>query len=140
MGIPVVWGGAMPTLISDIVLHDGCADYVVSKGIFQPPATVKEWAKFKLFDTVQPNVSQIPSRELKVVLNHYLWQSFNSNFDDSKHSNVFAVKAIAHTVQKTFSRVLLRGIPELFAGFKEFCTVVFNAKFFPHILKKYGLK
>ncbi len=103
------------------------------------PQSYKEWEKFKMMDLFGENYSKVPDRELKVVSAYFFLQSLLWKSSGSKtQSRVYVKKAFG----QIFS-FIKRGNPKslflILLAANELLQVVFYAKMFPGIRKKYEL-
>lgn len=115
-------------------------DSAVRSGTCKPPASLKECGLQYTGDTLSVNLSEVPSKDLKVIHFHTQWTAFVD-----KESVIFNSFGIARKmISDTFKKIFRFGIADFFVGsfvsLKQFFTVFYYAKAYPKILEKYGMR
>lgn len=115
---------------------------LIEKGLYKPPATIKEAGNAIAMETLENNFSKVPSRDLRVIRCFFLWAALTQkgSFDKNKSGSfAFAKEAISDF----FNVITKKGILFFFSGFftaaKEFLYVFWHVFAFPKVRKKYGL-
>ncbi len=116
-------------------------DQLVASGRYIPPKTFRGYTKIKFFYSPEPNVSNVPSKELKAVRARFLWKGFSRKFfNEDARSYDIAKKDIAD-VLKQFRGHGPKFAVQLFCiSAYEFLDIFCWAHFFPSVIRKYGLK
>ena len=114
---------------------------LVSEGKFTPPDKLQAYINPPIFYSPKPNLSRIPSKDLKVIRSTLLINSFfQKNFSTSQKQKfslaIGDVKAAIKNVKKDTVSATLK---QFFISGYEFLDMLFYAKCFPLTLKKYGL-
>lgn len=116
-------------------------DQLVSSGKYVPPRTFRGYTKIKFFYSPKPNLSQVPSKDLKAVRAFFLWKGFSRKFFSEEARTYDIAKKDIADVLKQFRGHGLRFAIQLFLiSAYEFLDIFCWAHFFPGIIKKYGLK
>lgn len=98
-----------------------------------------EAADFKMMDNLGGNYSKISDRELKVVSASFYWAGmFPKHHVREKTSNVFMKRALMQ-INKSFRLHSFHSFLLIIPAAKEFAGILFYAKLFPGIKKKYGI-
>ena len=114
---------------------------LVKSGQYKPPKTFKEYTDVKFFYSPEPNFSQIPSKELKVVRSYFLWKGFSRKyFSATSRTYDIAKKDIMDVLKQFKGHDIKFAIQLFFISAYEFSDIFFYAHFFPSVLKKYNLK
>ena len=106
------------------------------------PQTYKDWGKLATIDTVGKNFSNVPTIELKVITNWFLFSTFKTKTVDKEkgvESRIW-VKRLFGLILDILKRGNLKSIYIILLSAKEFFEIIFYATMFPKIRKKYGLK
>lgn len=111
----------------------------VNNGLYVPPESLREWSKTTVSEDLPVNLSKVPDRELKVIHYYFQWLGFSKK--DGIRNDYYGVakKMIADAIIKTFKPGGLTFFPSIYSSLKRFLIVVWYAKAYPKILKKYGL-
>ncbi|MBE6746539.1 MAG: B12-binding domain-containing radical SAM protein [Ruminococcaceae bacterium] len=114
---------------------------VVSEGKYIPPKSVNEAIRRSSRYEPKPNLSNVPSLDLRVVRAHVLWSSFTqkSFIENGKIDYAIVKKDIVDILKSLRGHGFKEGIIQFFASGYEFLDIFFYANFFPGIVKKYGL-
>ena len=113
---------------------------LVQEGRYIPPRTFDEYTKVKYFYSPKPNLSQIPSKELKAVRAYFLWQGFSRKYFIKEARSYDLAKKDISDVLKQFRGHGLRFAFQLFLiSAYEFIDIFFWAHFFPSVYKKYSI-
>jgi len=120
------------------VPKSGLCEELVAQGKMRTPDSYKQWEKMKMMDLFGANYSKVPDRHLRVVSAHFFLSNFFWKYEDGGQSRVNAKKAFRQ-VFGFLARGGLKSIGLVVLAGKEFAEVVFYAKAFPGIRKKYGL-
>lgn len=115
-------------------------EQAVARGQSTPPESLKELGLQYTGDTPNTNLSKIPDKELKVVHYYTQWEAFSDKGSINANSFGIAKKMISDTFKKMFRFGPISFFKGAFVSAKQFFTVLFYAKAYPKILKKYGLK
>lgn len=111
---------------------------LVSQGKFAEPVSYQQWAKMKMMDLFGVNYSDVPDRELRVVSAHFYLRNFFWKYEGGGPSRVYINKAFKQ-VFEFLGRGGFKSLYLVFLAAGEFAQVVFYAKAFPAIRRKYGL-
>lgn len=114
-------------------------DYAVRNGKAQYPKSIKEVGLQYTGDAVSVNLSRVPDRDLKVIHYYTQWSAFADKESVNFNSFGIAKKMIFDTFKKIFRFGPTDFFRGSFVSMKQFLTVIYYAKAFPAILKKYGL-
>jgi len=104
------------------------------------PKSYKEWEKIKMMDLFGANYSKVPNRELKVVSSYFYLSNFLWKYPGDKSQSRVYVKKSFRQVLDLFKRGGPKSLYMVFLAAREFLDVVYYAKMFPGIRKKYRLK
>lgn len=115
---------------------------LLSQGRITETVSYKEVIGVSSFNTIEANYSKVPTLDLKVIRSNILWCSFTQkNYSNNKDRAYSVIKRDIKDVLKSLrGHGFKGGIEQFFSSAFEFLDVLFYAKFFPHIVKKYGLK
>ncbi len=111
----------------------------VRSGRYNPPKNLKEWAKLQADEYDGDTLSKVPRKELLVIHFYGQWRGFSKR--ESVNSDSYgvikqqAVQAIKNMFKLNFDNFFIGS----FSSAKQFITVLWYAKAYPKILKKYGL-
>jgi len=115
-------------------------NYVVEKGMLDPPKTLMEWGYRSSFAEILSNYSQVPERELNVVRSFFNWLSFfRKDSINNERSFSFAIKTIADVWNLLFKHGFINGLRVLYHSAKRFLSVAWYTFAYPGVRKKYGL-
>lgn len=114
-------------------------DYAVSNGLYTPPKSLKEWGKIIWLENMNVNLSKVPLKELKVIHYYTQWSAFADKGSINSDSYGIAKKMITDAFIKVFKNGPIHFFIGSYASAKWFFTVLWYAKAYPKILKKYGL-
>ena len=113
---------------------------VVSSGKYKPPKSLKDEMKVVATESIGQNLSEIPTRDLKVIRCTLHWQSF-SRKDALASSGKF--EFAKQTIKSGLNAISKKGIISFFLdgflAFREFSQVFLYSHLFPDIRKKYEL-
>lgn len=114
---------------------------LLRKGKVHPLNKLTDYANSKAIYSPCPNLSEIPTKDLKVVRSHFLWESFSKR-TFAKENNKYSVakKDIEDIFENMRGHGFKAGVELFFASAHEFLDIFFYANFFPKIKKKYGIK
>lgn len=114
---------------------------MVSEGKFSPPTKLEDYMKTKIFYSPKPNLSNVSTKDLKVVRSYLLWKSFTKKhyLEGEKTSFATAKKDIEDVFESLKGHGIKAGIEQLFVSIYEFSDIFFYANFFPKTKKKYDL-
>lgn len=111
----------------------------VNNGQYNPPRSLKEWSKIEIGEISDMNLSKVPRKDLLVIHFHFQWEGFSTkeavNSDSYGIAKKMAADALRNMVKFGFINFFIGG----FVSVKKFFTVVWYAKAYPKVLKKYGL-
>ena len=116
-------------------------DEVVASGKFKPETNLKELSKEIATETLGQNLSQVPSRDLKVIRCCFNWKAFTKK-DAIQNDKPFefaidTIKSGLHAIsQKGPIFFLIDG----FKAFKEFVYTFWYSHAYPKIKEKYDLE
>ena len=114
---------------------------LVESGRFTPPKDIHDYINPPIFYSPKPNLSNVKSKDLKVVRSSMLWSSFTQKrfTKNDKNNYSLAKKDIEDIIKGLKGNGLKAGIENLFISAYEFLDIFFYANFFPITKKKYGL-
>jgi radical SAM superfamily enzyme YgiQ (UPF0313 family) len=104
-----------------------------------PPGSLKEWCETATMHTLGNNYSQVPSKELKIIVNYFLFSIFSNKYELENAEKRLWVKRLSFQVRDMLKRGNLKSIYLVYLSAKEFAEIVFYALLFPRVRKKYGL-
>ncbi|NLP48261.1 MAG: B12-binding domain-containing radical SAM protein [Clostridiales bacterium] len=113
---------------------------LLEKGKMEAPKNYKEWRKIKMMDLIGENFSDIPLKDLKVISAHYLMRNFLWKDPQSEKNSRLNFKKAFMRVLDLIAKGGLDSIKLLFIAAGEFLHILYYAKAYPGILKKYSLK
>ncbi len=114
---------------------------LTESGRYVPPKNLKGYTKTKLFYKPDPNFSQIPEMELRVVRAFFLWKSFSrKHFSAESKSYSIAKKDIQDVFKQFRGHGIKYALQLIWISAYEFLLIFCDANFHPRIKKKYGLK
>lgn len=108
---------------------------------FHEPKSIKEISKLEadMTDTAKINISDVPTRDLKVVHYFFQWKDFIGK--DSVNDESFGV--VKKLAEDTFNRIFKHGLRGFVFGtyksIRQFLNVFIYSHLFRKTLKKYGL-
>ena len=103
------------------------------------PQSLKEWGEIATMHTLGNNLSKVPSIELQVIVNYFLFSIFTNKYKLDDSDKRLWVRRLAFQISDMLKRGNLRSIFLVILSAKEFFEIVFYATMFPQIRKKYGL-
>lgn len=113
-------------------------DTAVSSGRYNPPESLKEWGKSQTDEYYGPNFSNVPRKELLVIHFYTQWLAFSQKKSNGSNPYLLAKNTLLELLDNMFKF----GFSSFFIGTlvsaKQFLTVVWYAKAYPKVLKKYG--
>lgn len=112
----------------------------VSSGQYKPPKNLKEWAKLQCDEFEGETLSKVPKKELLVLHFYAQWRGFSQKESVSSDSYGIIKQLAFQAVTNMFKFNLDNFFVGSFASAKQFFTVLWYAKAYPGILKKYGIQ
>lgn len=112
----------------------------VESGAYKPAESLKDLSKFIATETVGQNLSEIPTRDLKVIRCCFDWGTFTKK--DALETNKpfqFAVQVVASGLHAIMQKGPLFFLIDGFKAFKEFSYIFWYSHAYPKIKKKYDL-
>lgn len=109
---------------------------------FTLPEKPKELFRQRPVEKLQHNLSEIKSRDLKVIRSYFMMQSFlgtNVKPTENQSKLFFAKKTVIEAIESTLHHGFVNFFVQVFYSGKEFLTALFYAFCFPKTRKKYGL-
>lgn len=127
---------------SMLFLYPGSEMYeqAVANGLYTPPRSLKEWRKIVWLENLNVNLSKVPDKELKVIHYYTQWTAFTDKGSINADSYGIAKKMITDAFKKIFRNGPVNFFVGSYASAKWFLTVLWYAKAYPNILRKYGLR
>ncbi len=114
-------------------------DLVKNKTIKMNNKNMKACTDFKMMDNLGQNYSKISNKELKVVSAVFYWNGlFVKDTHSEQNSRVFTRRAIMQTLNLS-NRGIGNTLFLIITAAKELTSIIYYAKMFPKIRKKYGL-
>lgn len=113
---------------------------LVQNKIIKPFESFQDWIRNANMHTIGNNLSQVPSLELKVIVNYFLFSVFTNKYELNGEQKHFWMKRLFFQVYDMLKRGNLRSLLLIIISAKEFLEIVYYATMFPRIRKKYGLK
>jgi len=113
---------------------------LVREGKVEPPKSFADWNRLKWLDKLGQNLSEVPDIDLKVVVNRFFYGVITSKSGkDKANARLWAKRLVGQAL--SFLRMAnARAFKLFFLSGLQFFQIVFYARFFPKILKKYGLR
>lgn len=106
----------------------------------QAPQSYQEWKKLKWFDSSGENFSQVPVKELKVIINYFYYSIFtNKNTREGSEKRIQGKGLFGRAID-ILKQGRLKSLYVLFLSGIQFLEIIFYANMYPKILKKYGFK
>ncbi len=113
---------------------------LVESGRYDPPKTFRDYQRAKFFTAPSPNFSQIPSLEIKVIRDFFLWRAFSKqSFGGEARKYELAKKNIIDVLKQFQGHGIRFALHHFFFSAYEFLSIFFYANFFPGVLKRYGI-
>jgi len=112
---------------------------LVKEKIIKPFDSFEDWSRNANMHTIGNNLSGVPSRELKVIVNYFLFSVFTNKYELDGEKKHLWVKRLLFQINDILRRGNTRSLLLVFISAKEFLEIVFYAVMFPKIRKKYGL-
>ena len=103
------------------------------------PQSLEEWASIATMHTLGNNLSQVPSIDLQVIVNYFLFSVFTNKYELNNSEKRLWIKRLSFQIKDMLKRGNLRAIFLVIISAKEFLEIVFFATMFPRIRKKYSL-
>ena len=113
---------------------------VVSEKRFSPPTSFKAWSKVDPGESAFANLSKVPYKDLKVIHYYFQWRGFSAKESITNDSYGVAKKVIADVFERMFKYGVANVFITAFVSAKQMVTILWYAKAYPKIRKKYGLK
>ena len=116
-------------------------DEVVASGKFKPETSLKELSKEIATETLGQNLSQVPSRDLKVIRCCFNWKAFTKK-DAIQNDKPFefAIDTIKSGLHAISQKGPIFFFIDGFKAFKEFVYTFWYSHAYPKIKKKYDLE
>lgn len=113
---------------------------LVKQEKFAVPQSLKEWGNIAVMQTASnDNFSQVPSKELKVILNFFLYSVFTNKYKSEDSEKRLWINRLSFQIKHMLKRGNLRALYLVLISAKEFLEILYYALLFPKIRKKYGL-
>lgn len=113
---------------------------LVQNKIIKPFDSFQDWSRNANMHTIGNNLSEVPSLELKVIVNFFLFSVFTNKDELDGEQKHFWMKRLFFQVSDMLKRGNLRSWMLIAISAKEFLEILYYALMFPKIRKKYGLK
>lgn len=114
-------------------------DAATAAGQYIPPKNLKEWDKLQCDEYSGKTLSRVPMKELLVLHFYAQWLGFSRKESVGSDSYGVAKQLAVQAVKNMFKLSPDNFFLGFFTSAKQFFTVVWYAKAYPKILKKYGL-
>lgn len=115
-------------------------DVAVKSGQYDPPKSLKEWAKLQCDEFEGETLSEVSRKELLVLHFYAQWQGFSQKESVSSDSYGIVKQLAAQALKNMFKLNFDNFFIGSFASAKQFFTVLWYAKAYPGILQKYGIQ
>jgi len=112
---------------------------MVEEGVIAPFETFDDWSRNANMQTIGNNLSELKPRELRVIINYFLFLIFTAKHELNGEKKHYWVGRLAFQIKDMLARGNLRSFLLVLLSAKEFLEIVFYALAFPGIRKKYGL-
>lgn len=115
-------------------------DDVVASGQYKAASSLKELTKVIATESIGKNLSNVPTKDLRVIRSWYHWKSFtNKDAIESDKPFEFAIQTILSGLKSISQKGVLSFFHDGFKAFYEFMYVLWFSHAYPSIVKKYGL-
>lgn len=111
----------------------------VSSGRYDPPKNLKEWAKLQCDEFEGDTLSKVPRKDLLVLHFYAQWRGFSQKESVSSDSYGIIKQLAVQAVKNMFKFNPDNFFLGAYASAKQLLTVIWYAKAYPKILKKYGI-
>ena len=113
---------------------------IYESGKYKLPSKLRDYRKVDLYNGRQPNFSEIPKKDLKVVQGYFSWKLlFKSDYSKKTNVVTYIFREIKYLCERVV-HIKLRYLPEAFAETAiPLARFFFAAKFCKKTRKKYGL-
>lgn len=112
----------------------------IEDGRYSPPDSLTEWGKINPVEVVSVNLSKVPDIDLLVLHYYFQWRGFSRKESEASNSYGAAKKLTVDAIRRALKFGPVDFFVSSFVSLKQFFTVLWYAKAYPKILKKYGLK
>ena len=114
---------------------------VVESGQYKPLKSLKELSSFVATQNLGQNLSNVPSRDLKVIHYCYNWKAFRkSDAIQNDKPFIFAIQTIKNGLHAISQKGPLFFLLDGFRAFKEFSLTFWYSHAYPSINRKYNIK
>lgn len=107
---------------------------------FIPPSSLREWGKIDPGEAAFMNLSKVPEKDLKVIHYAFQWRGFSAKESITNDSYGVAKKVTADVLERMFKYGVTNVFVSAFVSAKQLFTILWYAKAYPKIRKKYGLQ
>ncbi len=116
-------------------------DEVMEKGTYKPPKSLKELGKYIPIETIDQNVSNVPTRDLKVIRNCANWRAFSKK-DAIQNDKPFefAINTIKSGLHAISQKGPIFFMIDGFTALREFTYTFWYSHAYPKIRKKYDIE
>lgn len=112
---------------------------LAAQGRMRMPATLEEWSSAATMHTLGNNFSQVPSRELRVIVNRCLYLVMFNRYELGGAQKRVWLKRLAFQLREMLRRGNLRSLLLALISAKELLEIFWFALMYPGIVKKYAL-
>ena len=114
-------------------------DYLVENNRIEVPQSYEDWLKLKWLDKLSKNFSKVPGKDLKVIVNCFFLMIISSGSGSKDKISGFWAKRLIGQTFDFLRRGTLKSVFLFLLSGKQFVEIIYYAKLFPRIRKKYGL-
>lgn len=114
-------------------------EHLVKTRRLEVPETLREWEKLRWLDKLGKNFSKVPGLHLKVVANRTYYSIIFSKQGKGKQQVHFWFKRLFYQAVGFLKQATPKSVLLFVLSGVEFMKIVFYARCFPWVLKKYGL-
>ena len=116
-------------------------DEVVAQNRFESPKSLEDLEKVVTLDSIGKNLSEVPTKDLRVIRSWYNWKGFTSkNAFASEKPFAFAKQTILNGLYYISSKGPVSFVINGFTALHDFLYIFWYSHAYPGIIKKYELR
>ncbi len=112
---------------------------LIKSGELKEPKTLKEIKNFTWMDALFHNYSKVPNKDLKVISSYFYYSLLKNDNKTNNVQNEDWNKVLVGLTLNILCRKTLKSLLLLIVSAKEFFEIIYYAKMFPKVCKKYNL-